>query len=115
MKLERPNGGNMLENLNTIVTKTLKTTEEATNFIVDQIGTVRKHLQNQPPPDTDEITSMKFVKWERRYLIDYGQAMGMIRFAQAFGHIPVELFKDLKNRLIGTVLRKTADVQAGNK
>ena len=95
------------------VLSTIKTPEQAVNYIDDVINTIRALILKCPPPETARIDCAEYVRWERRVLITHGQAMGALQFAQAAGFISIPQFKILKNKIIGATLRRTADVQIG--
>ena len=93
------------------VTTQFVTPEQASNYVRSKIGDLRWHMKNQPLPATNLVNDEIFKRWFNKYLIVYGQAIGAIQTAQAFGHISVEIFYQLKNELLATTLRKTADAQ----
>lgn len=91
----------------------LNSPEEASNYIRERVGQVREQLAKCPPPPTSQLNALEYIKWERRLLMLHGQAAGALMFAQAFGHIPIPLFKQLKNEILGAMLRRASDVQMG--
>ena len=91
--------------------ETFTTKEQAINYITERISSVRQMMAKQPPPATDNLTSLEYLRWERRFLMEYGRAIGALQGIQAFGHIDFYTFEQLKNQLLGTMLRRTSDVQ----
>ena len=97
------------------------TPEESLNYLRSQIQSVRDHLASMPPPPTQEIAlvdqrkqieaSQRFLSWHNRLLITYGRAVGSICTAQAYSHITVEEFQDLKKELIAVTVRRSANFQ----
>jgi hypothetical protein len=95
------------------VIEQLRSPEEATNYIHERIDAVRQQMQRNPGPPTDELTSVEYLKWERRFLIEYGRAIGALQALQAFSKITIPMFEQMKNSLMGALLVRTADVQMG--
>jgi len=80
--------------------------EQAVNYIREKIEAVREQMAVMPPPPTDDLTSVEHLHWHNRLLILYGRAIGTLMAAQAFGHITVQTFQDLKKEAMGTMLRR---------
>jgi hypothetical protein len=95
------------------VVQKLESNEAIRNYVDQRIETVRQMMESQPPPPTNELTSLAYLKWERRFLMTHGRAVEAICAAQAFGHITVEEFQTFKQKLIATTLLKTSAVQLG--
>jgi hypothetical protein len=100
------------------------TPEQAINYLREQIQAIRDHIARQPPPPTQVIgavtgpsqaaqiqASAKYMSWHNRLLITYGRAVGAICSAQAFGHVTVEEFQELKKQLIAVTVRREARFQ----
>lgn len=96
------------------------TPEQSINYLREQIKAVRDHLANMPPPptqvlglaDAESITaSQRFMSWHNRLLITYGRAVGAISTTQAYGHISVAEFQELKKELIAVTTRRSARFQ----
>lgn len=96
------------------------TPEESLNYLRSQIQSVRDHLASMPPPPTQKLgiadhetieASQRFLSWHNRLLITYGRAVGSICTAQAYSHITVEEFQDLKKELIAVTVRRSANFQ----
>jgi len=95
------------------VVESLATPEQAANYIRERIEYVRDAIRRQPPPPTDELSGIDYLRWERRLMLLHGQALGCLMFAQAFGHISIPVFQLLKQEILAAMLRKTSDVQLG--
>jgi hypothetical protein len=93
----------------------LSSAEQASNYVSAKIEELRTLIRNEPPPKTAQVNCFEYIRWERRVLITHGQAVGALQALQAFGHISVPQFKVLKDKIIGVMLRKTADVQMGQE
>ena len=91
----------------------LNTPEQARNYVEEKIRDVADQMQRQPPPPTNQLNALPYIKWERRLLILHGQAVGALQALQAFDLLSVQQFQVLKNKIIGTMLRRAANVQMG--
>jgi len=91
----------------------LQSLEQARNYVEEWIGKVAEMVRTAPPPPTNNLEAAAYLVWRNRLMITHGQAIGALCALQVFGIIPVPMFQELKLKIIGTVLRKSADVQLG--
>lgn len=97
------------------VAQRLSTPEEIRNYVAERTDRYRALIASMPPPSTDEITSLAYLRWERRCMMAHGRAVESICFAQVFGMITPEEFIEFKNRLIATTLITVSNVQLGKR
>lgn len=88
------------------------TPEQALNYVREKIEKVRAEIDKMPAPASDELFSTdkvtEYQHWHNRLLIIYGQAVGAVAAAQAFGHISIPEFQVLKRDLMGVMQRRSA-------
>lgn len=91
----------------------LDTPEQASNFIQEKIHQARDLIKHRPPPPTNNLQALEYLRWERRLMIMHGQCIGALQALQAFNLLSIPQFQVLKGEILGTFLRKAADVQLG--
>ena len=97
--------------LNPNVTQQLRSKEEVLNYLRERIADAQAMRDLGPAPC--DLALIGYQTWERKLMIRYGQAMGAIMCAQAFGMISTAEFDDLKRGLVSVLLFKAAEGQLG--
>jgi len=88
---------------------------QAANYIRERIGKVKDELAAMPPLPEDPLTGSVYLSWHRKTMILYGQAIGALQAVQAFGHITIPMFVQLKRELISVLSGTMLQVQLGEK
>ncbi|MCU0912978.1 MAG: hypothetical protein MUC88_00270 [Planctomycetes bacterium] len=96
-----------------VVAGQLATPEQAQNYVLERIQAVYETIRRQPPPPTDQLTSVAYLRWERKLMLYHGQAIGTLMALQAFGHVPIPMFETLKRQLLSALLHRTAEAALG--
>lgn len=97
--------------LDPAVTQSLQGEVQASNYVRERIEAVKQAIASMPPRPTDPLTGQIYLSWHRKTMILYGQALGALQAAQAFGHISVEMFQGLKRELLGVLSQTMLKVQ----
>lgn len=101
--------------LNPAVVNKLANEEQAVNYVKDRIEIMRQAISSQPPPPTNHFESSIYLSWHRKTMILYGQVIGALQALQAFGHISIPLFQQLKNEMLNELNKIMMKVQLGQQ
>ena len=87
--------------------------EQVVNYVEERITELVRMIQKKPLPPTDVLTAKEHHSWRNRLLIYYGRCMESLLAAQAWGHISVEQYQALKQRLDAAINWKMAEALIG--
>lgn len=91
----------------------LLTAEAVARYLDDRVTVVADTMTARPLPPTDTVTSMAYLEWERRCLIEHGRAMGSMEALMAFGLASRAQYEAAKERLLWAVSLRVAQAGLG--
>lgn len=101
--------------LNPAVVNKLTNENQAVNYVKDRIEIMKQAIASQPPPPTNYFESSIYLSWHRKTMILYGQVIGALQALQAFSHINVPLFQQLKKEMLNELNKTMIKIQLGQQ
>lgn len=91
----------------------LETAEAVARYLDAAVTRVADFMIARPAPPTDTITSVAYLEWERRCLIEHGRAMGAIEALSTFRLASRAQVEAARERLLWAVSLRVAQASLG--
>lgn len=91
----------------------LETSEAVARYLDAAVTRVSDTMTQRPAPPTDALTSMAYLEWERRCMVEHGRAIGAIESLQTFRLASRAQAEAARERLLWAVSLRVAQVSLG--